>query len=32
MAGFPPRDVLPDIDKTIGSCNLAGEAITMRWK
>ncbi|CAB9505822.1 UBX domain-containing protein 7 [Seminavis robusta] len=32
MVGFPPRDLLPDMDNTIESCKLAGEAITMRWK
>ena len=32
MAGFPPRDLLADIENTIESCKLAGEAITMRWK
>eukprot|EP00565_Helicotheca_tamesis_P001050 CAMPEP_0185740090 /NCGR_PEP_ID=MMETSP1171-20130828/36969_1 /TAXON_ID=374046 /ORGANISM="Helicotheca tamensis, Strain CCMP826" /LENGTH=608 /DNA_ID=CAMNT_0028411843 /DNA_START=294 /DNA_END=2117 /DNA_ORIENTATION=+ len=30
-AGFPPRDLKPDIDSTIKSCGLAGEAITVRW-
>lgn len=32
MAGFPPRDLLADLDGTIESCKLSGEAITMRWK
>lgn len=32
MAGFPPKDLLEDIDNTIESCNLAGQAITVRWK
>ena len=32
MAGFPPRDLSTDMDNSIESCKLAGEAITMRWK
>lgn len=32
MAGFPPRDLSTDMDSTIESCKLSGEAITMRWK
>lgn len=32
MAGFPPKDLEPNIDKTIGESGLAGEAITVRWK
>lgn len=32
MAGFPPRDLLTNIENTIESCKLAGEAITVRWK
>ena len=31
-AGFPPRDLRPNVDETISSCGLAGEAITARWK
>ena len=31
-AGFPPKNLLGDIDKTISECGLAGEAITARWK
>ena len=32
MAGFPPKDLISDIDNSIESCQLAGEAITVRWK
>lgn len=32
MAGFPPKDLLNDIECSIESCSLAGEAITVRWK
>ena len=32
MAGFPPKDLIDDIDNTIESCQLSGQAITMRWK
>eukprot|EP00539_Tryblionella_compressa_P003845 CAMPEP_0178734778 /NCGR_PEP_ID=MMETSP0744-20121128/1533_1 /TAXON_ID=913974 /ORGANISM="Nitzschia punctata, Strain CCMP561" /LENGTH=483 /DNA_ID=CAMNT_0020387097 /DNA_START=15 /DNA_END=1466 /DNA_ORIENTATION=+ len=32
MAGFPPKDLITDIDNTIDSCSLSGEAITVRWK
>lgn len=31
-AGFPPKDLIGDIDESIESCSLAGEAITVRWK
>lgn len=31
-AGFPPRDLLADVENSISSCGLAGEAITARWK
>jgi hypothetical protein len=31
-AGFPPKDLVPDIDKTIESLKLSGEAITVMWK
>ena len=32
MAGFPPKDLIDDIDNTIESCKLEGQAITVRWK
>lgn len=32
MAGFPPIDLVPNMDSSIESCKLSGEAITMRWK
>jgi hypothetical protein len=32
MAGFPPKDLITDIDNTIESCQLSGQAITVRWK
>jgi len=31
-AGFPPKDLLPSVDETIGSSGLAGDNITVRWK
>lgn len=31
-AGFPPKDLIEDIDKTIESLKLSGEAITVMWK
>ncbi|CAJ1940326.1 unnamed protein product [Cylindrotheca closterium] len=31
-SGFPPKDLLPDIDQTIASRNLSGAALTLRWK
>jgi hypothetical protein len=31
-AGFPPKDLVADIDKTIESLKLSGEAITVMWK
>lgn len=31
-AGFPPRDLLADVENSISSCGLAGESITCRWK
>lgn len=31
-AGFPPRDLMPNLDDTIQSCSLNGESITVRWK
>lgn len=32
MAGYPPHDLLSDIDITIDDAKLKGEAITVRWK
>lgn len=32
MAGFPPKDLITDIDSTIAGCSLSGEAIAIRWK
>jgi len=32
MVGFPHRDLVTDMDNTIESCKLAGEAISMHWK
>lgn len=32
MAGYPPKDLITDIDNTIESCKLSGQAITVRWK
>jgi hypothetical protein len=32
MAGYPPKDLIDDIDNSIENCSLAGEAITVRWK
>ncbi|VEU41188.1 unnamed protein product [Pseudo-nitzschia multistriata] len=32
QAGFPPKDLIGDIDSSIEACSLAGEAITVRWK
>jgi hypothetical protein len=31
-AGFPPKDLIADIDNTIAGCSLSGEAIAIRWK
>jgi len=31
-SGFPPRDLMPNLDDTIQSCSLNGESITVRWK
>eukprot|EP00339_Tiarina_fusa_P009303 CAMPEP_0117003034 /NCGR_PEP_ID=MMETSP0472-20121206/4485_1 /TAXON_ID=693140 ORGANISM="Tiarina fusus, Strain LIS" /NCGR_SAMPLE_ID=MMETSP0472 /ASSEMBLY_ACC=CAM_ASM_000603 /LENGTH=466 /DNA_ID=CAMNT_0004703541 /DNA_START=181 /DNA_END=1577 /DNA_ORIENTATION=- len=31
MAGFPPKDLLENIDNTVESCKLSGQAITVRW-
>jgi hypothetical protein len=32
MAGFPPKDLIVEIDNTIAGCSLSGEAIAIRWK
>mmetsp|Transcript_4319 Transcript_4319/g.9809 ORF Transcript_4319/g.9809 Transcript_4319/m.9809 type:complete len:281 (+) Transcript_4319:1257-2099(+) len=32
QAGFPPKDLIGDIENSIQACSLAGEAITVRWK
>lgn len=32
MAGFPPNDLVNQIDSTIESCKLSGETVTVRWK
>ena len=32
MTGYPPKDLIGDIDNTIESCKLQGQAITVRWK
>jgi hypothetical protein len=32
MAGFPPKDLIGDIENTIESCQLSGQAISVRWK
>lgn len=32
MAGYPPKDLIDDIDNTIESSKLSGQAITVRWK
>mmetsp|Transcript_8153 Transcript_8153/g.24109 ORF Transcript_8153/g.24109 Transcript_8153/m.24109 type:complete len:555 (+) Transcript_8153:331-1995(+) len=32
QAGFPPKDLIGDIENSIQGCSLAGEAITVRWK
>jgi len=31
-SGFPPRDLMPNLNDTIQSCRLNGESITVRWK
>ena len=31
MAGFPPKDLICDISKTIQECSLSGEAVSVRW-
>jgi len=31
-AGFPPKDLLTDIDQTIEARNLSGAALNLRWK
>ena len=33
MAGFPPEDLASKMEsETIDACNLAGQAVTARWK
>jgi len=32
MAGFPPKSLMGDINKSIESCGLNGQAVTVRWK
>lgn len=32
MAGYPPRDLFSELDGTIDSSKLQGEAVQMRWK
>jgi len=32
MAGFPPNDLINDIDNTMEATGLKGEAISVRWK
>jgi len=32
MAGFPPKNLIGDIEKSIESCGLNGQAVTVRWK
>jgi hypothetical protein len=32
MVGFPPKDLINDIENTIEGCSLSGEAISIRWK
>lgn len=32
MAGFPPRDLMESLDKSIDECSLKGESVTARWK
>lgn len=32
MAGFPPKNLEGDIDSTIDSCGLNGQAVSVRWK
>ena len=31
MAGFPPKNLEGDIEKSIVSCGLNGQAVTVRW-
>ena len=31
-AGFPPKDLIGDIENSIQGASLSGEAITVRWK
>lgn len=32
LAGFPPSDLIFDLDRTIDDCKLAGQTVTVRWK
>lgn len=32
MAGFPPADLIANLDDTIDDVKLSGQAIAMRWK
>lgn len=32
MAGFPPNDVINDIDNTIEASGLKGQVLSVRWK
>jgi hypothetical protein len=32
MAGFPPEDLIFELNKSVGDCKLSGQQITVRWK
>ena len=32
MAGYPPTDLWPDVDKSVEERKLSGQAIVVRWK
>jgi hypothetical protein len=32
MAGFPPADLVENIEHSVDECKLSGQAITVRWK
>jgi hypothetical protein len=32
MAGFPPSDLIFEVDKSVEECQLSGQQITVRWK
>lgn len=32
MAGFPPKNLEAEMENTINSCGLNGQAVTVRWK